>query len=220
MKRSNLLKSASPIPLAFALELIDNYKNSNNQARYIHHKNNLLTEFKFPVSIMKTIVSTDADRLFLALGAHEEEEDSFEYTLIAMLMDYKGNLDVDEGSSMSWDHRSQVNLTLSETKGLIRNYRENRPIPYKQGVQKTLKGCSFPMAELELLINQPEIGTQVEFVIGYHEETFYDNDQLGYTLIMFGLKADDTRITANRIYDFCDPCPKKCPDNIDFPYFQ
>lgn len=219
MKRSDLIKMLAPIPKEFAWELIENYVTDELGTRRIPEGREFITEFSFPRDIMQKIVDTKKSELFLALALHEGADSStYKYTLIAMTTDYKGILDITNDSSPAWAHHDQSNLTILDAKNMIKAYREKRPIPYKKGVKKMLKGCSFPIAELDDILAQDNVHN-VKFIIGYHIEPHRPENQVGYTLIMVGGDSDNNPIWDKQIFEFCDPCPRKCPENIDFPYF-
>jgi hypothetical protein len=106
-------------------------------------------------------------------------------------------------------------------KDLVKAY-QSHPNPLKikiNGQKQTLNGLRVEREHIEQLFANPNI-KELFIVFGISPDTL----NLGYsdqtlTTVLYGLTHDTTtnpttvNIDSNLAFDFCDPCPPKCPQN-------
>lgn len=88
---------------------------------------------------------------------------------------------------------------------------------------ETLKGFSFKREDIERILykdiknHTPSDAKFVHIAFGHHYGETHPEDASiknmnDPTLIAFGLKEDYVPIIGSNVaFDYCDPCPKKCP---------
>jgi len=225
------------VPWEKAQEFIAEYTNIANGRLLSQHPASpiALSSFIFPKEAFTKICSNaNVKSVFFALGFHKDTDLGncrTGYTAISLGLDTNNNLLTDSADPF-WDPLlpsplnpdgsvADSNITLEDLEEVISFYRENHPIPVEAGLKKTLKGHSFDIDELKKIVDRQET-KEIEIILAYHHELSSFNDELGYTWILLGIDTENLRMTTmnHDVYDFCDPCPKKCPSNIDFPYFE
>lgn len=108
----------------------------------------------------------------------------------------------------------KVAITWNQAKCIVGSYNDHpkRLMTTQNGQSVTLHGFTFPKENLMDLFN--ETGAEKIFIaLGHHSNDPAIDD--GFTTLIFGLDDGDNLITDDyKIFDYCDPCPKKCPTNI------
>ncbi len=219
-----------------ALTLISNYQSNNRPIPEADRSPIHLAHFIFPKLAFDSLISNhaDANRIHFMLGYHETTASSSRVGLTLAILGltynptsdspYYGTLKVADGDfvydPLGSGDGSNSNLSISQLDGIVNKYRDQYAIPIASGIKTNLKGFHFPTSELNDLKNQPGVAS-IECLLGYHTTTSSSkNDQIGYTLILVALDHDGNRLNnvedGHLIYDYCDPCPRKCPNNIDF----
>ncbi|MCJ8290878.1 MAG: hypothetical protein HRT58_13930 [Crocinitomicaceae bacterium] len=126
----------------------------------------------------------------------------------------------------------KIIIDWDDVSTLITSYNSNARMIYRHGSNNgpNLDGFSFPVKELKDLLATLNDTQRVYFAIGFHTinpsipnqnrtPTCQADDSLklngGYTIIAVGMNNDCTlkndASKGDLIYDYCDPCPPRCP---------
>ena len=100
-------------------------------------------------------------------------------------------------------------ITEGDAKIMHTKYLQN-PLKVKiNGNIKTLKGFSFDKSDILDILNRTDQNVKELFI-------FFGADPEGFVkIIAGGISNDNNSILSDKLYDMCDPCPDKCPINID-----
>lgn len=204
--------------------LINNYNSNGRSIPNTQLPNNpSVSSFIMPLTPFQGLLNNqNTTKAFFGLSYHESMAPgdlTVGYSLILLGIDDTNNILIDE-ENVRFDAVTNAQIELDFAKEITKIYREKYPIPLKKEEQSLLKGFSFPITEIQLLLGQPNIAS-VEIIFGYHTTIGPLNEQEGYTLILVGRDSNGSRLISdnNILFDFCDTCPRKCPLNVDFMYF-
>ena len=118
-----------------------------------------------------------------------------------------------------WDFPEAVTGSTAAAKTLISNYNKHaNPLKFKSGLR--IQGFSLPVSEMQNLIDhKSKKADRIFMALGYHDGTGPTGRE-GHTLVVFGLHEDmgNNRLMIENddlIYDYCEPCPPLCPDNVE-----
>ena len=110
-------------------------------------------------------------------------------------------------------------ITLKAAKELVRNYNhhDDRLRTTIDQQVHTLTGLTMDRQSIELILNNTDHDiTKIFIAFGYHFKEDNELELEGFTTVLFGI--DDSKnlvLEDNVIIDYCQPCPDKCPDNIN-----
>ena len=221
-----------PIDWETAEGFISNYETQNNGERTLptsfNHPTPPLLSIELDLAAMISLTDiSSVSRVFFMIG-HRDLEISNEtragYTIVAMGVDSEDALMTGEGDFF-WDALLPSGINPINNIGyqnvctIVKDYRENHVLPTEFEGEDVMKGHSFPSDEIASIVRQENVA-KLELILGYHNVIDPYSDQVGYTWILVGKDHFGNRMTGEgQVFDFCDPCPKKCPKNIDFIYF-
>lgn len=110
-----------------------------------------------------------------------------------------------------------IPITFDDAKDLIGNYND-LPNEAKlkvliKGQQEVLHGFTF---DIEHALELAQInGVKSLFLAIAYKKNQPSGKPDGYTTVLFGMDENDNLITTDRkMYDYCDPCPDRCPKNV------
>lgn len=220
-KNYTLSRIEEQTPPAVACDMINNYLRDNSKHVYTEIGGSVLLEnFVFNRQQIDRIIDQEnVLSIFLKFGYHLDQSHGNSrkgYTIIAIGLDDTGNLQIGDNDLFSnplvnnGDYISKATLTT-----LVANYRNGKTINHTHNPVENpseLKGHSFPITEFKQF--PIEDVQKFQFVLTYHYTPSYDHLQTGYTWLLYGLDKNGIRI-QNPVFDFCEPCPKICPKNVD-----
>lgn len=130
--------------------------------------------------------------------------------------------------------RIDQQVTLEEVFRMMLTYLHRFNGHFKNEKGEIIKGFSIPREEVEKILfttdangaQKPTKAERVHIAFGH----FYGQDNPtttevevlnSPTIIAFGLDKDDNALMADNLsFDYCDPCPSRCPDFEAFEHIR
>lgn len=183
----------------------------------------MLQSWEFDIDSLNTSASGSYLSVYLALGHHQTTATNGlrqGYTLIAFPMDSGDN--VIFNSNTIYDALIQQNgtnlpVTNAQASSAMSYYLNNHPILLPGETQYNGKNAykGFVIQSHEIKKLKINGASRVRFILGYHTaNSRYFN--VGYTCVMYGVNSSGMLMDSEQddIFDYCHPCPTKCPSNI------
>lgn len=115
---------------------------------------------------------------------------------------------------------ASIEISWDYAKLMIRDYRENPHAlqihtPMAGGPNsERLDGFSIRREHIEAIFNYDNQVDEIFMMFAVTQESHpRDYDQQNFTTVIAGLRNNN--LVTGKVYDFCDPCPTKCPVNFD-----
>lgn len=222
------------------LEIRNEYR-LNHRVK-IHPTSTLfLDSFIFPLKVVKNLSDKGAHEVYFAFNYHETQNSGAMrkgISIIIVGIDNQNRLML-SSNDIIWDANiiadpNQVlrNISLQEMKSTISAFMNNHISTFKtiyeldgEEIIANLKGMRIPISEMKLFEGRENEVRDIECIIGYHTTTSDDlNKQKGHTFGIIGrdeherlrntgLNPGDNDVSLDKAFDFCEPCPTKCPEN-------
>lgn len=100
-------------------------------------------------------------------------------------------------------------ITFGDAQEMHTKYLENPlQVMLPSGAVKDLKGFSFDKSDILEILNRTDHNVEKLFIM-------FGADPNGYVKIIGGGINDNNQLLDDKLFDMCDPCPDKCPFNIN-----
>jgi len=80
------------------------------------------------------------------------------------------------------------------------------------GYQQTWKGVRVLADHVRNIINQPNCQEVMLLFAVRADDLQKPDDQQLFTIVIAGVDTNNNLMTNQYVYDYCDPCPKNCPN--------
>ena len=123
-------------------------------------------------------------------------------------------------TDMTRDNNFNTNLRIvdwAHTVPFINRYQSHPKRLVENG--ETIKAFTFPVHEIQDILNQEGNPDHLTFILGRHEEDGVGPNK-GFTLIAIGSSKEGGQLILQKedekhhIIDYCEPCPSICPSGI------
>jgi len=239
------LEMAAPLIWDQILNYKAQYENGQQIKKYPESAE-YVESFVFPIKVVSDLIGRGAKDGYFAFGYHELSvgrvvENGI--TLVLFGIDEDNEVQLKPNKDVIWDsHKTPLqpddifNSTPEEGIDTLRAYSNGSISKFttihieddEQNVPFILKGIRIDLEELSLFLNRNNQVSYIECIMIYHEEQPDTIDQKGHSIAIIGLNDQKERLIAtgvdrnsidpaiDKAFDYCDPCPRVCPNFVNF----
>lgn len=142
--------------------------------------------------------------------------------LTATLIPLVSNASEFSDKSIDWIVRNEPTnwsdnkIDWEDTRLMFERYRAHDKALRVLGREATpdlLRGFRIPRGQLQNIIDQGDCtGVMIMFAVR-PSDVHKSMPEQYFTIVISGIDSNNNLMTDDNVYDYCDPCPRNCPDD-------